>query len=528
MHIVIIGGSLNAITAAAHLRRESEKNRITLIAKSAELGNAACGIPDFLQGAVTDISDLKAASPQLLQKVFNLELLLDIDILQINSKIKILHLSNKRKLPYDKLIFAASPLHLRPDIKGILGDNIFTLHNTEAARRVNDYFWGMKAQKILILGGSRLGVQTATAFAANKAQVTIIEKSSHLLSYVDAEFASLVQKKLIENSINVLTSITVKEFYPHHAILSDGSRYNYDMAIITTGSHNEVRLPVTTDIKLGESGGIIVNEVMQTNINDIFACGENIELHNSISGLPFRIRNASLAAQTAKIAADGIMKNPSHLPLIFNNEIIELFDNYLGICGCSEEELNKADISYHKVYLNTELCENYILPPYSVKMKLLFNKQGNILGFQIFGSRGVFTRLNIVAALMQKKGKVSDLTEFYPAYSPSLARTKDSLNIIGSLAYAIQTGDLKIIDFKDLQKGNILINLGASLSINPLSSIDIINLPFAQFRSKAAALPKNQIIALYCRNGYSAYLAYCLLHSLGFDNVFLLNSPFEW
>jgi len=528
MHIVIIGGSLNAITAAAHLRRESEKNRITIIAKSTELGNAVCGIPDFLQGNITDINDLKAASPQLLQKVFNLELLLDIDILQINSKIKILHLSNKRKLPYDKLIFATSPLHLRPDIKGILGDNIFTLHNTEAARRVNDYFWGMKAQKIIILGGSRLGIQTAAAFAANNAKVTIIEKSPHLLSYVDAEFASLVQKKLIENSIKVLTSTTVKEFYPHYVILSDGSRHNYDMAIITTGSHNEVRLPVTADIKLGESGGIKVNEFMQTNIKDIFACGENIELNNSITGLPFRIRNASLASQTAKMAADSIMKNPSHLPLIFNNEIIEFFDYYLGICGCSEEELTQADITCHKVYLNTELSENYISPPSSIKMKLIFTDQGNILGAQIFGSRGVFTRLNIIAALMQKKGKVSDLVEFYPAYLPSLARTKDSLNILGSLACAIQTGDLKIIAFEDLQKSNILINLGPVLSIKVPPSIDVINLPFSQFRSKASALPKNQIIVLYCPNGYSAYLAYCLLHSLGFNNVFLLNSSFEW
>lgn len=528
MHIVIIGGSLNAIAAAAHLRRENEKIRITVIDKSSEISSATCGIPSFLQGSITDISELVAASPKLLQQVFNINLLLNTDILQINFKIHTIRLNNGKRLNYDKIIFAISPLHLRPDIKGILGDNIFTLHSAAAAQRVNDYFWGLKAQNVLILGGGRLGIQTASSLAKNNALVTLIEKNQHLLSYIDPEFSEQVKKILEKNSVKVLTSTTVTSFYPHYAMLSDGSRINYDMAIITTGSHNEVRLPLTTNIKLGVTGGILVDENMQTNIQDIYACGEGIELKNSISALPFRIRNASLAAQTAKIAADNTLNNKSRLPLIFNNEIINVFDYNIGVCGCTEKELQLSEIPYQTIWLNTDLTENYISTTTNIKMKITFNDSGNILGFQIFGTKGVFTRLNIIAAIMQKKGKIQELNDLYFSYNPAMSRTKDCLNILGSLASAVQFGDLQTITLNELKKGDILLNLGPRLSNRINKSIDVINISFIQLRSQLSNLPTNQIIALFCRSGYSSYMAYCLLRAKGFSNVYLLNYPLDW
>ncbi len=528
MHIVIIGGSINAITAAAHMRRENEKIRITIIDKSSTMSSAICGIPDFLQGKISDTNDLLSASPKLLHQVFNINLLLNIDVLHINHDIKLIHLSNGKKLSYDKLIFANPPLHLRPDIPGILSDNIFTLHSVAAAQRVNDYFWGMQAKNIIILGGSRLGIQTAVAYANHHAKVTIIEQSSQLLSYIDPEFSAQISKILQKNSVEVITSTNVNTFYSDIALLSNGLKIKYDMAIITTGSHNEVRIPIKTGIKLGITGGIIVNENMQTNLKDIFACGETIELKNSLSGLPFRIRNASLAAQTAKIVADNVLGNTTHIPLIFNNEIIEVFNYRMGVCGCTEKELQNAEIPYQTVWLNTNLEENYITPLTNIKMKIIFDNSGKILGFQAFGTKGVFPRLNTIAALMQIKGNIRNLCATYLSYNPAMSRTKDSINILGSLALAIQSGDIKTINISDLRKGDILLNLGSKLPANHHAPYDIIDIPFIKLRMQIPLLPHNQIIALFCRNGYSSYMAYCLLKAKGFSNIFLLNSPFLW
>lgn len=528
MHIVIIGNSVNAVTAAAHLRRHSEKNHITIIDASPNMEVATCGLNSFLKGDISQLDELSIASPQILQDIFHIRLLLNTEILQIDTNKQILYLRNNQKISYDKLLFATSPLHLRPDIKGILGDNIFTLHNATATQLANDYFWGVNAKKILILGGSRLGIQTALALAKNEAEVTIVEQSSQPLSYIDKEFAQLVIKALQNYSIKILTSTTVKEFHNSYALLSDNKHLNYDMAIITTGSHNDIRLPVTADIKLGSTGGILVDNKMQTNIKNIYACGEGIELKNFITNQPFRIRNASLSAQTAKIAADNILGLNSKLPLICNNELIDISEAYMGICGCSEHELISADIPYYAVWLNTDIYENYVSHNSEIKAKLLFNHQGTILGAQLFGTQGVFTRLNLIASLIQQHQNINKLSSFYLSYIPNLARSKDTINILGSIAQDILSARIQTIRIEDLSYGNILLNLGQPLEKAKDYPFNIINMSFLQLRAQFSSLPKNQFIALYCRNGYSAYLAYCLLHNHHFDNVFLLNSPWKW
>ena len=527
MHIVIIGGSVNAVTLAAHIRREDEKSRLTILEKSAEIGIASCGIPSFLQGSITNLKDLNIAPPQLLQQVFNLNLLLNTEVISIDHKNRKLQLNNQRYLNYDRLVFATPLLHIRPDIKGILGDNIFTLHNSAAIQHANDYFWGFNAKRIIILGGGRQGIQTAISFTASKASVTIIEQSTQLLKYTDPEFSKLIEKILKKHNIKTITSTKILSFDAKYVTLSNQDKLLYDMAIIATNSRIDVQLPISTGIALGEHGNIIVNEQMQTNIKGIFACGECIEIKNSLSGQPFHIRNASLAAMSAKIAADNILGNTSVLRQAFNNELIPIFDYYMGVCGCNEAELQSAEISYRAVWLSTDMAENYILPSSNLKLKLLFSPNGRILGLQIFGKQGVFARLNTVAALINKAGSVQDLSEMFLSYTPNLVRTKDSLNILGSLALSIQLGDLRTIDFSNLKKGDILLNLGAYIAPQTYPC-DIINIPFVKLRSQVTSLPKNQIIALYCRSGYSSYLAYCLLRAKGFDNIFLVNSHLNW
>ncbi|MBQ9235504.1 MAG: FAD-dependent oxidoreductase [Alphaproteobacteria bacterium] len=527
MHIVIIGGSTTAIGAAAHLRRNLEKATITLVAKSPDLGEALCGIPQFLGGHIAALDDLQTASAKLLEKTFKLRVLLNTEVIKIDPQRQILHYSANHRLYYDKLLLADEPLRIRPDIKGILSDNIFTLHNASAAQRVNDYFWGLNAKRILILGGGMMGVQTAVALAQNGGEVTIADHAGHILKYADEEFAKYAEKIMQNHNIKTITSTKMKEFSPLYAIFNNGKKIPYDMAIIATGSQPDMRLPITTGILSGEGGGIAVDCYMQTNIKNIYACGNGVELKNSISGQPFRISNAVLAAQSAKAAADNISGITKTLPRVFNNEIIRIFDYYLGVCGASEEELQNADIDYRKVYVNSERNENYIVPTEKLWLKLLFSPKGEILGTQIWGKSGVFTRLNIVAAYMQHKGSVQDLSEFYIAYTPQLAKTKDILAIAATLAVKINDNRLRVIRWKELQKQDIVLNVGAKITLKD-GGFEVWHIPFGQLREHLRALPKDRIIALFCRNGYSAYLAYCLMSQSGFDNVYLLNDASEW
>jgi NADPH-dependent 2,4-dienoyl-CoA reductase/sulfur reductase-like enzyme len=113
------------------------------------------------------------------------------------------------------------------------------------------------------------------------------------------------------------------------------------------------------NIKIGETGGIVVDEHMQTSVDDIFACGENIELSDMISELLIKPKSASLVVRSAKIAADNVLDIKTSMYNVLRNQIVKVFDYVFGIVGCNEDELKKAGIPYYKLYFSQYNAELY-------------------------------------------------------------------------------------------------------------------------------------------------------------------------
>lgn len=528
MRTVIIGGGSAGISAATHLRRNDEKAEIIVIERSGEFALSACGLPYLLSGKIKNAEDLTGASAEQMKRIFNIDIRLNTEVLTIEPELKQLILTGGKTLTYDKLVVAAGGLQLRPDIAGVLSDNIFTLNSLYSAQKISDYFYGLEAKYVLVLGGGYIGLRAAEALLQNGAKVTVIDKAAHILSEFDHDFATLAKQKLETKGLKILTGTTVKEFLPDTAVLSNGSRLRYDVAVIATGNKSEVKLPIMADIDIGETGGIVVNEQMMTSVADIFACGDNIEIKDLISNLPARPDSAPPVVRSAKIAADNICGIPSRMNTVLRNQIVKLFDYVLGICGCNEEELKRSGIVYHRLYLTMDNCENYLNSAQKMFMKLLFKTDGLILGFQIMGKAGVDTRLNAVAALMMQNGTVKQMENMPVAYFPEFAKATDAVNVLGSMAYDIITKRLNTADIYDLQENDVLLDVCGQNKFKQFAKGENTVIPLPALRDNLKHLPKNKRIVIACINGYAAYLAYCILRGNGFDNIVLLNSPNIW
>ena len=528
MRTVIIGGGSAGVAAAVHLRRKDENAEITIIEKSDEFAVAACGLPYMLAGKIQSKDELIGASTAEMHAIFNIDVRLQTEVLNINAEQKSLSLSGGEKLNYDKLIIAAGALQLRPDIPGILADNIFTLHNLHSAQKIIDYFHGLNAKNVIILGGGIIGLRTAEALFDNGARITLIENGAHILSDADYDFAQLVQQKLKRPKFNIITNTSIKEFLPDRAVLGNGTKIKYDMAVIAAGSKSENRLPIMTGIDLGETGGISVNTYMQTSKPDIFACGDNAETTSLIDHAALRINDASPVLRSAKTAADNAAGIMTRMNGILENRIVKVFDYVIGKTGCNEDELKRADIPYHRLYLATGNGENYLPTSEKLYMKLLFGINGKILGLQIMGKTGVFSRLNTVAALIFKGATVQDMADMPAAYFPEFSRAKDALNILGTLAVDICFGSLKTADADKLSGSEILLNVCPPQRFRPAPDKPALNIPLSALRENLSLLPRNKKIIVCGNGGYDAYLAYCILTQRGFGRVFLLNSPDSW
>lgn len=528
MRVIIIGGGTAGVSVATHLRRKNEDVEIIILEKSDEFAISSCGLPYIVSNIINAKDDVVGATVAQMQRIFQIDVKLNTEVLTINPKSKQITLANKGSLNYDKLVLATGALQLRPDIKGILKGNVFSLNSLLSAQRINDYFKASEAQNILILGGGFIGLRAAEALTNSNTKVNIIDNSSHILSDFDYDFANMIKQKLTSSRVHFYTNTSVVEFSAKKAVLSNGENINYDMAIIATGNKPLVKLPILSDITLNENGGIKVDEYLQTNIADIYACGENIEIKNIVSNKELQINDASLVVRSAKVVAENLISNKTKFTHALRNHILKVFGYTIGICGCNEEELKEVGIPYHKLYFSQTNGEIYLKSSSFINTKLLFGHDGKILGAQLLGKTGVDKRLNIIASIINHGGKIDELADFVMAYFPDFSKAKDIINNMGTLAQEVMSGELKTLALDNLEKDDILLNVCMPSSVKYFTKAKILHLPLAAIRSNISEIPRNKRIILACATGYTAYIAYCLLRQRGFNELYLLNSEEVW
>ena len=171
MKIVIIGGGTSGIAVATKLRRRNEKAEIVILEKSQEFAVAKCGLPYLLSEKIKDKDDIIAATPEQMWRIFNIKVKLEHEVIKINRKKHKLLINNRRTESYDKLIIATGATQLRPDIRGVLGENIFTINSIQSLERVKNYYRENNVKKVLIVGANATGLAFADAFLELGAKV---------------------------------------------------------------------------------------------------------------------------------------------------------------------------------------------------------------------------------------------------------------------------------------------------------------------------------------------------------------------
>ena len=524
MKIVIIGGGTSGIAVATKLRRRNEKAEIVILEKSQEFAVAKCGLPYLLSEKIKDKDDIIAATPEQMWRIFNIKVKLEHEVIKINRKKHKLLINNRRTESYDKLIIATGATQLRPDIHGVLGENIFTINSIQSLERVKNYYIENNVKKVLIVGANATGLAFADAFLELGAKVIVTDANNHILPNFDTDMANILEQNINDNKLEFLIGSKITAFKNNMVNFENGDSCGFDMAIILTGSSPDLKLAITANLNVGDAGGIKTNKYMQTNDENIYACGKISEMLNLVTNQYERINNPAIETKQAKVIANHIAGIDTPLSGFMECSICKIKNWYAGICGASEQQLKQNNIEYKKIFLR-QFCQSVFYPKTTpLYLKLMFNDDGTILGIQIIGTKGVAERINMVSVQMQHLGKVNDLMFANIGYYPEISQPKDALNNIGALAEEIRAGRLKYVTTETLDKDTFIIDVCSPDEFIPNNLPDAINLPLSAIRDNLISIPRNQKIAIYCNFGYGAYLAYQILRLNNFNNLYLLGN----
>ena len=529
MKVVIIGGGAAGVTAATRLRRLDENAEIVILERTNDLSVSNCGLLYYLSGDIKHRDNLINTTAEKLKSQYNINTKLNAEVELINRREKSVSIKGGGKEYYDRLIFTIGAYQLRPDIDGVLGEQIFTIRDLASIDRIKNYIKDMTPTNAVIVGGGYIGIEAAEALHKLNINVSIIEASDRVLSSsFDTEMSAGIQNLLRSKGIKLYLNTTAEAFEDNDVLLSNGRRLPYDMAIIATGVKPDLRLSVLSELEIGETGGLIVNDYMQTSDKNIYAAGDDIELRNLITQKPSRMSQAGLAIKEARIIAEHISGVPHKFKYALNTSIAQIFDYTAAASGATECDLRSTGIDYKVVHLYAWAHAGYIPENHLNLYKLLFDKQGTLLGVQAWGKQGIDKRTDILATAIISGIKAEELEDLALCYAPPYGSAGDAVNTLGAMASNVLSGRVKFvppfsIEWNNLTQGTMLIDVRSHKDFEQSHLEHAINIPQDAIRHNLSSIPQDKPVILYDDRGIRSYVAASILHNHGFKNIYVLS-----
>ena len=542
-NVIIIGGMAAGCKAAARLNRICSNYHVTIIEKKPCLSVSSCGLPYYAGGDIDDFSELIKTSygairdEKYFRDVKGVDVLTNTFVSEINAEKKEIICCNIKDetftLRYDSLIIATGSIPKEPPFEYQISPAISFFHSPLDSKNFRESVQKGEVEKAVIIGGGFIGCEMIEALTSLWGIETIlIEKEKSLLpGCLDPEISYFIESSIKSDKINLILSASVNKIETDDkgkplVILGDNSIINSDYVVFCLGVKPNTKLAQKTNIKTGKHCGIIVDEQMRTNHQDIWAAGDCVEVRNLVTNKPDYFSFGSLANRMGRIAAESIAGKSASFKGAAGTFSLKFFDNIIGAAGLTEEKAEKSGFKIGSVIGIWPDRPDYYPEMKNLFAKLVYEKGSlRLLGIQMIGEGEVTRYIDVFSGLLSRKSTIEDLINLEHGYTPAHSSPISPLNNLGYMALNQECEGIK--NFNPLMlsafKG-IFIDVREAYEIElnpfPLKSIQI---PLSEIRLKLDKLKSEQPVMFVCEKGPRSYEAARIFKNNGYKNVSYLG-----
>jgi len=538
MRVIIIGAVAAGTSAAAKARRNSEDIEIAIYDKDSFISYSGCGMPYYIGGEVENINELIPRDPEFFKKKYNVDIFIQHEVLSINTlekklEIKNLTTGNMIEDHYDKLIIATGAASMVLPISGADNINVFTLRNITDMNHIKSYISQNQPKTAAIIGTGFIGLEVCENLKNMGIEVTLIEKLPQVTPGLDSDMALYVRDCLVKNGVRVILEASISNITEEGVSLSNGEFINAQMVLIAAGVKPVTDLAKKAGVELGITGAIKTDQKMETNLKDIYACGDCVEQFHIVTEKPVYRPLGSTANKTGRIAGDQVTGGKLTFRGILGTGIFKIFQMTVAQTGLTEKEAraNGYDIVIcHNIKPNKP---EYMGGKEMVIKAVADKKDGRLLGVQIIGYEGVDKRIDVFVTAITYKAKVEDLFHLDLAYAPPFSTTKDPVMYTGMILDNAISGGRPLITATELgllmesDESYTLIDVRTKEQYEKGHIENAINIPHKKIRETAAELNKEIKVITYCNKGVTGNAAQNILINYGFEHVFNLSGGYK-
>jgi NTE family protein len=362
---LLLGGGQACVSAAETLRTEGTKGSILLLSDEfcVPYGHSYLS-KQFLMGAMPE--EKLAINSEAYYREHEIELMLGVAAVAIDTTHRLVRTDRAGDINFDKLLIATGtkPVRLAIPGSGLSGvHNLHTLADAEAVRQA-----ARNAKRVVVLGGSFLGVETATSLTRIGVHVVLIEEHEILLSQLadpelSAFFTSFCMERGIELRVKDAAAAFQGDSRVEAVVTRSGEILSCDIVVVTVGATPNIGFLRDSGIQLGD--GVLVNQYLETSVPGIFAAGDAANFLDIVFKERRRIEHWDNAVKQGRLAARNMLGRRlayDEVPYFFCN-ILDLSFSFLGSARDVDERISRGsleDRSFTLLYLkNNVLCASF-------------------------------------------------------------------------------------------------------------------------------------------------------------------------
>ncbi len=303
---LLIGGGIAAANCARWLRESGADGSILLVGRESDLpyNRPPCS-KEYLQGSQTRADAL--FRPAEWYEDQQIEALTRVSAMKLDLDARTVKLSNKDELRFGQALLASGANVRRLNVPGSELDGIHYLRAFGNADTIREDAAG---KRVTLIGGSYIACEVAASLTLLGSSCTMVMLEPVTLSRGFGTTAGrFFQGRLEDHGVTVHGGQELERFEGAEGrvtrvITTSGLELETDAVVMGTGAVPDVVLARAAGLELGASGGVRVDERLQTGVSGLYAAGDVAEYHSVIhAGRPLRIEHWDVALNQGRVAA---------------------------------------------------------------------------------------------------------------------------------------------------------------------------------------------------------------------------------
>ncbi|MGB2584238.1 MAG: FAD-dependent oxidoreductase, partial [Dehalococcoidia bacterium] len=261
--------------------------------------------------------------------------------------------------------------------------------------------------------------------AKNYERIHLLGRSDSLLrAYLDKDMAERIEARVQDNGIDLILSAKIDSIASQNgkkALSLSDRELEVDFVFFATGSRPNAELAQKAGLKIGVTGGIVVNEYLQTSDPDIYAIGDCIENWDTILGLKRLYQTATSAAKGGRLAATNILLG-NVLPYKGTTMpfVMETFGYQVGTAGFTESYAREKNLDVVSNIMTTA-TRRRAFGGKTIHIKLIADrKTRTLVGAQLTSEELVAGKIDRLAVAIAEKIPVERLALIDTCYHPTV------------------------------------------------------------------------------------------------------------